>query len=373
MPTPKTVAILVMSTLVLCLAVTGRAGTALPEKAPGHPGAIAFTDMAGRHIKLNSPPRRIIAIGSALRLYTYVAGTEMLVGVERKQQRVATGRPYIMANPSLEKLPVIGEGHPDDPDPELIMQAAPDVIIAGDIMDTKSLELMQKRTGVQVVIISQGRGTLFDDTLYHAIRIIGDITGKQERSSAVIRYMEGCKEQLDGLTRHIPGQDKPGIYIGALSYKGIHGIESTACKSDILTAIHARNVADELNAKGSVMIDKEKLIQWDPDILVIDAGGLTVVKQDYAKNPEFYNILSAVKNGNVYCQLPDVAYYRNIETAIADSYFLGKLLYPEAFKDIDPVRKADEIYSFMLGMPLYKKMAGLYGGFTTIALANETH
>ena len=351
----------------LSFIATGQEGMAAQDKALGQKGAIEITDMAGRQIRLAGQPRKIIAIGSALRLYNYVAGTEKLAGVERKQQGQATGRPYIMANPSLEDLPVIGEGHPDDPDPELIMQAGPDIIIAGDIMDPKSLELLQERTGVPVAIISLGRGALFDDALYRAIDIIGKIAGKPDRAKAVIQYMETCRTDLDKRTRQISEKDKPGIYIGAISYKGIHGVESTACKSDILMAIHARNVADELNAKGSVMIDKEKLIQWDPDILVIDSGGLGVVKQDYAKNPDFYNILSAVKNKQVYCQLPDVAYYRNIETAIADIYFLGKLLYPDAFKDIDPVCKADEIYTFMLGMPLYEKMAALYGGFTAIS------
>ena len=366
----KTAVTLVISTLALALSATSGLGTALPGKASEGSGPIEFTDMADRQIRLADRPERIIAIGSALRLYTYVAGTDKLVGVERKQQSVATGRPYIMANPSLEDLPVIGEGHPDDPDPELIIQAGPDVIIAGDIMDIKSLELLQKRTHVPVVIISQGSGALFSPVLYRAVGIIGKITGKKDRAGDLVRYMERCKAELAGLTRQVPEQGKPGIFIGGLSYKGIHGVESTACRSDVLMAIRARNVADELKAKGSVMIDKEKLIQWDPDILVIDAGGLSVVKQDYARTPVFYNTLSAVRNGKVYCQLPDVAYYRNIETAIANAYFLGKLLYPEAFKQIHPEGKADEIYSFMLGMPLYDKMAGLYGGFTLVSLGN---
>jgi iron complex transport system substrate-binding protein len=356
--------------MFLCLmpAALGLAGTASANKAAENSGTIAFTDMAGRKIELDGPIDRIIAIGSALRIYTYVAGTDKLVGVERKQQRVATGRPYIMANPSLENLPVIGEGHPDDPDPELIMQANPDVIVAGDIMDRKSLELMQKRTGVPVIITSQGNAVAFDETLYQAIGIIGKITGKQDRANDVVWYMETCKTELAGLTKPIPEHEKPSIFIGGLSYKGIHGIESTACRSPLLMAIGAKNVVDELKTTGSVMIDKEKLIEWDPEIIVIDAGGLGVVKQDYIKNPNFYKALSAVKNGRVYCQLPDVAYYRNIETAIADIYFLGKLMYPEAFKNINPRLKADEIYSFMLGKPLYDKMAELYGGFAAIAL-----
>ncbi len=364
----KRAVILPVLALMMFWGSTGFAGAASQDKAMNMSDTVAFADMAGRPITLKGEINRVIAIGSALRLYTYVAGTDRLAGVERKQQRVATGRPYIMANPSLETLPVIGEGHPDDPDPELVMQVNPDVIIAGDIMDLKSLEQLEQRTGVPVVIVSQGSAQGFDEAIYRAIRIIGKVTGKEDRASDVVRFMEGCKAELAELTANIPEEEKPKLYLGALSYKGRHGIESTTCRSGFLEAIGAKNVADELSTAGPVMIDKEKLIQWDPDIIVIDAGGLGVVKQDYAKNPSFYEALSSVKNKKVYVQLPDVAYYRNIETAIVDLYFMGKLLYPKAFKQIDPERKADEIYTFMLGCPLYKKMAELYGGFTAITL-----
>ncbi len=367
---PKTAAILPVLVLMLFWGGAGPAGAGPQDRAMENSGAVELTDMAGRSVTLKGPVNRIIAIGSALRLYTYVAGTDRLAGVERKQQRVATGRPYIMANPSLEALPVIGEGHPDDPDPELVMQVNPDVIIAGDIMDLKSLEQLEQRTGVPVVIVSQGSAQGFDEAIYRAIRIIGKVTGKEDRADDVVRFMERCKAELAELTANIPEEKKPKLYLGALSYKGRHGIESTTCRSGFLAAIGAKNVADELSTTGPVTIDKEKLIQWDPDILVIDAGGLGVVKQDYAKNSQFYNALSAVKNGKVYVQLPDVAYYRNIETAIANLYFMGKLLYPQAFKQIDPEGKADEIYTFILGCPLYKEMAGLYGGFTAITLGH---
>ena len=43
----------------------------------------------------------------------------------------------------------------------------------------------------------------------------------------------------------------------------------------------------------------------------------------------------------------------NYETTLANSYFIGKILYPEQFEDIDPVKKADEIYSFVVGEPVF--------------------
>ncbi len=48
---------------------------------------IKITDMAGREITLEKPAEKVVAIGSALRIYTYINGTEKLVGVEKKTTR----------------------------------------------------------------------------------------------------------------------------------------------------------------------------------------------------------------------------------------------------------------------------------------------
>ena len=127
-------------------------------------------------------------------------------------------------------------------------------------------------------------------------------------------------------------------------------------------------MADEIGKAGSIMVDKEQIIEWDPDIIVIDENGLPFVKEDYEKNPDYYNGLTAIRNGQVYGQLPYISYYNNIETAMADIYFLGKILYPKAFENIDVKEKADEIYEFILGEPLYGEMAEIFGGYIKINL-----
>lgn len=43
------------------------------------------------------------------------------------------------------------------------------------------------------------------------------------------------------------------------------------------------------------MIEREKLLDWNPDIIFIDEGNFDLVKQDYQKNTDFYKSLKAVK------------------------------------------------------------------------------
>lgn len=329
--------------------------------------SIEITDMADRTVTIEGQPERLLIIGSALRLYTYIAGTENLVGVEKAQQDTTSGRPYIMAHPELADLPIVGEGFPADPDAELIAEVDPDVIIAGDIMDVDTINQLQSDLGIPIVITNCGNDPVFDETTYQAMEIIGQVTGNEDRVAEIRNYMDTCQTELNDLTKDIADTDKPSMYVGGLAMKGIQGIDSTNGQSTLTEAINANNVADELGA-GHFFIDKEQLLTWDPDIIFIDEQGLSVVNEDYAQNPNFYESLSAVKNGKVYSQLPYTNYYSNVETALADLYYIGSVLYPDAFADIDPVEKADEIYNFMLGTDLYDDMAELYGGFENITL-----
>jgi len=332
--------------------------------------SITVTDMLDREVTLDSTAKRVVAIGpGALRLYCYVGSIDNLVGIEQIEKKYPTGRPYAIANPSLTDLEVIGPGGPNNsPDPEKILSVKPDVIFTMYSYDKATADTLQSKTGIPVVALSYGKVSTFDPAVYKSVEIIGKVMGEEKRAGEVINFMKECQSDLDNRTKDIPDNEKPSAYIGALSYKGAHGIESTWSNYSLFVAVHAKNVVDETDKAGHIMIDKEKLIEWDPDKIIIDLGGLKLVKEDYNKNPEFYNTLTAFKNGEVYSQLPFNFYHTNIGTSIADAYFLSKVLYPDKFDDIEPEKKADEIYKFLVGKEVYSQMANDFGGFGKISI-----
>mgnify|MGYP000170980605 CR=1 FL=1 len=334
-------------------------------------GTMLVTDLAGREVEVTAPAGKVAAIGpGALRLVCYAGGADKVVGIENMEKQWSTGRPYIMAHPELLDLPVVGQGGADStPDPEKLLSAGPEVIFVAYLVDAAKADELQSKTGIPVVVLSYGKLGTFDQEVYESLSLIGKITGETKRAEEVIAYIKGCHEDLAERTADIPDADKPSVYVGGIGMKGTHGIESTQGNFPPLAAIGAVNVVDETGSKGSVMIDKEKLIEWDPDIIFIDEGGLQMVKDDYAGNPGFYQSLSAVRNGKVFGYLPYNYYTTNIDTAIADAYFMGKTIFPHAFEDVDPAAKADEIYQFLLGEAMYDRMAKDYGGFTKVDLA----
>lgn len=367
----KRITCLLLAVLLLVATFTlGGCGSKVGQEKAAGQKKITVTDMLGRRVSLAMPVEKVVAIGpGALRLYCYVNGVNKVVGVEQIEKNNPTGRPYLLANPSLTSFPVIGPGGPNNaPDPEKILAVKPDVIFTTYNTDKASVDALQAKTGIPVVALSYGKVSTFDPAVYSSLKLIGEIMGQEKKAQELIGYMEKCKEDLNGRTKDIPDNKKPTVYVGALGAKGAHGIESTQGKYSLLEAIHAKNVVDETGKTGSIMIDKEKLIQWNPDIIFIDLAGCSMVRDDYQKNPEFYKALSAVKKGELYSQMPYNYYTTNIDTAIADAYYLGKVIYPQQFKDVDPEKKADEIYQFLLGKPLYAQMAKDFGGFKKLTL-----
>ncbi len=364
--------LIILITIVLVLTGLSGCGAADGEKAKTN----QITDVLGRKVSIPEKVGRVVAIGpGALRLYVYAGNLADVVGIEQMDVDSPTGRPYLLANPSLVKLPVIGQGGPNNaPDPEKILAVAPDVIFSTYALEASTANELQARTGIPVVALSYG-GTgfgstkIFSEEVQKSLLLIGKISGNNEKAQAAVDFIRQAQQDLEARTKEIPEANKPTVYVGGLGSKGAHGIESTQGQYPLLDVIHARNVVDETGKSGSIMIDREKLLTWDPDFIFIDKNGFAAVLEDYQKNPVFYESLSAVKKGNVYAQLPYNNYNTNIDTAIADAYYLGKILYPAAFADFDPEQKADEIYKALLGTPVYDQMAAAFGRFGALTLS----
>jgi iron complex transport system substrate-binding protein len=121
--------------------------------------------------------------------------------------------------------------------------------------------------------------------------------------------------------------------------------------------------------KGYLLISKEELLSWNPDFIFVDVGGLNIVKEDYKIHKSFYNSLKAFKRGNVYGLLPYNFYATNIGIALADAYYIGKILRSDEFANVDIANKADEIMKFLVGKPLFKELENNWkGGFQKLSL-----
>ena len=354
--------------------LSGCAAETTVAEPVGSTGPVSVTDLAGRSVEVPEAVDRVVAIGpGALRLVVYAGGVDRVVGIEEIESRPPVARPYILANKALLELPVIGAGGPDSaPDAERILSVEPDVILVAQLADATSADELQAKTGIPVFVLSYGDAGNFGDPLFDSIEIVGEVLGTQERAQEVSQYLTDTLADLSGRAQGVAEADRPTAFIGALGFKGMHGLESTHSQYPPFTAIGARNVADDLATSGSVMIDKEKLLEWDPEYIFVDRSGLGLVLEDVQANQPLYESMTAVTGGQVYAQLPFNNYWTNIEIALADAYYAGSVLFPEQYADVDPAEKADELATFLAGAPVYDTLTQIYGGgFGTLSLLDQ--
>jgi hypothetical protein len=78
--------------------------------------------------------------------------------------------------------------------------------------------------------------------------------------------------------------------------------------------------------------------------------------QNYTRKPDFYRTLKAFKTGRAFVVYPYNFYTTNTECALIDAYAVGKILYPAAFADVDPTKKANEVFRFVVGKAINDRM-----------------
>ena len=309
----------------------------------------SITDVYGRTVELPEEINNTICLGAgALRMVCYAQGEDKVIGVEEAEHQQTLAKAYNYLNyDKFKDLPIVGQGGAGGniPYEEEIIKVNPDVIIAA--YTQQEADKLQAKTGIPVVCVSYNG--IFDPTMDQSLELIGTLLGKQERCKEVIDYMQAAKQDLNNRTKDIPDDQKPTVFRGAVSFRGGHGIEGTYAQFPPFVAINAKNVVDETGKDGSLIIDKEKILTWNPDIIFLDPNNMHLVRDDYKDNADFYHSLKAVQDGKVYTQIAYNWYTTNVEVAIADAYYAGTIIYPEQFKDINIVEKANDIFVHMLG------------------------
>jgi iron complex transport system substrate-binding protein len=329
---------------------------------------IEVRDDTGRLVRVPEQVEHIICSGpGCLRLITYLEAEDMIVGVDDIETRETRfdARPYALANPQFKDKPIFGQFRGFD-NPELILglKTQPDVILKTYPNMGHDPAELQEKTGIPVLAMNYGTFVQYRDQLFNTLRTFGRVLDRDERAAEVMDFFEKEIAALNSRTSDIPKKDKRTCFVGGIAFKGPHGFQSTEPMYPPFVFTNARSVVLEDTAEGQVPahtdVAKEKIVDWDPQVLFLDlstiqnsgeASALYQLRHDPA-----YRALSAVNKGKVYGVLPYNWYSRNFGSILADAYYVGKILYPKRFKDIDPEKEADRIYSFLVGESVFDKM-----------------
>lgn len=338
-----------------------------------------ITDATGRKIVAPECPDHVICSGAGcLRLLTYLKSQDRIAAVDDMEKRTPRfeTKPYAIANPQFKTYPVFGEfrGH-DNPELIVSLDPMPQVIFKTfSVMGHDPAEL-QNKTGIPVVVLNYGDMVNYREELYRSVRLMGRVMCADKRAEEVVAFFESAIADLN--RRTADADSGKTCYVGGISFKGPHGFRATEPFYPPFVFTRSENVArDPSKASGvsHAIVAKEKIIEWDPDIIFLDLASLASVPESSAfhelKTDPVWRQLGAVKSGRVYGVLPYNSYAQNFGSVLANAYYVGTVLFPERFGDIDPKKKADEIYTFLVGKPVFDELNKAFGGmaFTKLGI-----
>jgi len=205
--------------------------------------------------------------------------------------------------------------------------------------------------------------------LDRALRLMADVMGKTGRAEEVISLFNTLEQDLMRRTHDIPRDQRPSCYVGGLGQAGPHGFQSTEPSFAPFVFTHAKNVAAPSPGEkplSHATVAKEKIVFWNPDLIFLDVStmrlGSGASALDQLRTDPAYRDLSAVRKGDVFGLFPYNSYNQNFEAVFANAYYVGKILYPERFTDVQPLAKAEEISTILNGSPAFETLNKQFEG-----------
>ena len=356
--------ILLFTALLAVFAVLISAGCVTTDSPGDSEGMITVTDAFGREVSIPENPEKIAVVGSGSMRYFVYLGIDLddVCAVDYQDSKLNKQtfnlRPYSLANPEILEIPEVGAAKGVVDNEKLLMSGAEILFMGGaSSSNAEVANEIQEKTGIPVVMFYTGNYVTDAEKIQDTLLMLGEILGKEQRAKDLIAYFDAVEADLKKRVAGLSAGES--VYIGGVAYNGYHGLDGTDPTYYPFAVLNIKNAAGEVSSvsqTGYAQISKEKLLEWDPDFIIVDLSTIQAAEGGALvelKNDPSYRELTAVKNSMVYTVNPHTSMNVNHETTLANAYFIGKLLYPEQFEDIDPVKKADEIYTFVVGEPVF--------------------
>lgn len=324
---------------------------------------VTITDAEGRIVQKPAGDIKVITMrAGAVRLMAYMGLTANIAYIEKNDlTRVV---PYMMAHPELKQLPIIGVGN--NYDPEVVAASQADMIISTYISKEEADQLSDK-VGKPVFCLKYGDLVHFKDDFYNSLKSLGMLFNKAERADSLIQYIELNLSDISGRVQI--RQPVPKVYAGGIAFNGVQGIASTRAQYPPFYYLKLHAPADSIpNSLESIglgqknmMVDLEQILLWDPDYIFLDASGKEQWKEEIKK--PLIQKLTAFEKGHIYTLLPFNWHTINYENLLCNNWFIGKLLFPEAFHDVNVDQKCREIFQYFYGKDIYDEVKDRYHPF----------
>ena len=315
-------------------------------------------DVLGLGLKVDVPAKRIM-LGFYYTDYLAVGGEKALDNVVGFSKAVwtdwtpASWEVYSKALPKLKELADVGEVEVGTFSVEKVLALKPDLVVLADwqwqaIED--DLEPLAK-AGIPVVVLDYNKEQL--PLHLESTRILGEITGQPERAKEIANWYEGIIKDVHSRIEK-SGQPQPKIYLefgnkGPSEYGNSFG---NTMWGPLAEQAKGKNIAVG-HVEYAGPMNPEQVISDRPDVVVITGRETELKKNEQAQvmginiaKDEALKRLNGYKKREGWAELPAIkegrlhAIYQGASRTLADAasiQYIAKALYPDAFKDVDPL------------------------------------
>lgn len=341
----KWLAMLLAVVMVLSFAACGQEPAPAPQPEPTTDVTYPVTvkDMAGREVTLEKQPERIVSgyyISSSACIALGL--TDKMVGIEDKSAK----RPiYKLAAPALIDLPNVGSAKAFDL--EACIATEPDLVIL-PMKQKETAQTLQEMGIATLLVLPESH-----EQLIEMFTLIGTATNTVKQAEKLISYYNTKLSAVTELTRDIPDDEKPVVYLGSTG-DILRTAPREMYQASLITTAGGKNAGDVLEGSSWTDIDNETFLTMNPDIIVIPTDNFAVSSPDYTaedvmNNPTFSDV-TAVKNSAVY-QMPVgyEAWDSPVPSGILGTLWMLKTLHPELYPAEQFAADVNEFYTVFYG------------------------
>jgi len=284
---------------------------------------IKVTDFRAKEITLEKPATRIIClIESALSGLYMLEAENLVIGVSTAIYNESVAEQYALLDERIKNKTLPAPGNWDFVSIENIVALQPDLVIIW-ASQTEAIDAIEEY-GIPVygVFLSS-----FND-VYKEIRDLGTLTGKSQKADSLITFTQNDINVIKQQSSQITEPRKKVYFMWAQGLLETAGTTSTV--NELIELAGAKNCCPI--QQEHVVINKEKLLDWNPDIIVLWYNP-RMNPNDLYQMPELKSI-KAIQNAQVY-ELPSV-FFCDLWT-LKFPYavkMLAKWCYPATFESL---------------------------------------
>jgi iron complex transport system substrate-binding protein len=323
------------------MAVTTTAPTVAPTTAPTVATTKTIVDSDGTTVVIPANPTKIAALRAPHIELLCALGAEKKISMvdSATQKGNSFGAFPAAAWPDLQKLPTADVN--GSISMEELIKNNPDVIIQGGTSRAQIIADIRKQTTIPLVAVHL---ETFDKYM-NDVRILAQVVNAEARGEELVKIFQDELDFVAGKVKDVPEGQKVRTFYGVFDVYHAYGANNF--EDSQIKAGGGVNVAADTTG-WAPEVSAEQLITWDPEVIIIGHYGSDYKLDTVMNDPKLADI-SAVKNKRVYL-LPDPDWEFMSPSALFGVEWVGSVLYPDKFKDVDILADANKFYQSVYGV-----------------------